>query len=329
VVKQIHAWRAIWVLAASVIVCSACADIWGFDDLRVGGDASLIDDENAGDSFGTQGGDTGNGDGAAEGGVTLTGDAQDSTLPEGSGDSSTDASPEANIDASNASQETSVDAGPFACPADATADAGQFLITSGASTTETSTAPLTLDFGDVPVGTVSQQVVTITNLSSTAVVVNIAGGAVAGGPPFGGGSGSCNGTTLAPCGSCQIVYTFTPTTSGATGDTAAITLNRVLYNLDLEGAGASPGSDASTEACGPPEVGGYSNICITNSSGTDDTIAALPGPCWCTPTCECLLAQASQLNYCQYAGSGLTPTGCTWVDGAGCNSTVLAVVTCE
>lgn len=245
----------------------------------------------------------------------------DSGVVDSGADVAIEAGGDASIDVQDAS-DASTDVGLAACPADATATAGQFLISYG-SVIAAVGAPVTLDFGDVPVGTTSQQPVTITNLGPTAAAPRIAGGGAD--APF-GSVGGCG--TLSACGSCQMVYSFTPTTSGSTGTMTSFTLDNVAFNVVLEGAGVSPGSDAFIPTCGPPQIGGYSNVCATNSSGTNSLIAALPGPCWCTPTCECLLAQAAQLNYCQYTGSG-TPTGCTWVDGSACNSTVLAVVTCQ
>src|SRR5258708_20707711 len=69
--------------------------------------------------------------------------------------------------------------------------------------------PTSLDFGAVQVGVISpSQTVTVTNIGPSPVVMSGAGGGV--GSPFSGFQ-SCQGNTLNPGDSCQMVYSFSPT----------------------------------------------------------------------------------------------------------------------
>src|SRR4051812_32778556 len=77
--------------------------------------------------------------------------------------------------------------------------------------------PVGLDFGNVQIGTTApSQVVTITNIASVPVVMSGAGGA----PPTGqfGGVQSCQGLTLAPDASCQMIFAFSPSAAGSLSD---------------------------------------------------------------------------------------------------------------
>src|SRR5258708_9651525 len=66
--------------------------------------------------------------------------------------------------------------------------------------------------GPVQVGsTAPNQTVTVTNIGASAVVMSGAGGGVS--SPFSGFQG-CQGKTLHPGASCQLVYSFTPTAPG-------------------------------------------------------------------------------------------------------------------
>jgi hypothetical protein len=88
---------------------------------------------------------------------------------------------------------------------------------TGVGTPRFSISPTSFDFGDVTVGTTSpQQVVTITNLGSTAITMSGAGG---GAGQF-GGSQDCQGLSIAAHKSCHMYYQFHPTAVGAaTGST--------------------------------------------------------------------------------------------------------------
>src|SRR5260370_9913268 len=103
----------------------------------------------------------------------------------------------------------------------------QFLIT-----------PTSLDFGQVPVGTVaSSQAVTVTNMGTSPVVMAGAGGGVS--SPFSGFQ-SCQGKTLNPAASCQMVYSFMATASGPASTNSIGDWNGQNFNIALSGTGRNP-----------------------------------------------------------------------------------------
>jgi hypothetical protein len=107
----------------------------------------------------------------------------------------------------------------------------QFLIT-----------PTAFDFGDVPVGTTSaQQLVTITNLGSTPVVMSGVGG---GGGLF-GGSQDCQGLTIAAGASCHMYYAFTPTVAGPQTGSTSGTWNGQPFSFAFSGNGTSTAAPPS------------------------------------------------------------------------------------
>src|SRR5258708_11451936 len=86
-----------------------------------------------------------------------------------------------------------------------------------------------LDFGAVQVGTTApSQTVTVTNIGPSPVVMSGAGGGV--GSPFSGFQ-SCQGNTLNPGASWQMVYSFSPTAPGpASADPISL---RTLPSLQI------------------------------------------------------------------------------------------------
>jgi hypothetical protein len=98
--------------------------------------------------------------------------------------------------------------------------------------------PIGLDFGEVQVGSTSdQQVAQVTNVGLLSVVMSGAGGAPGG--DF-NGSQDCQGTTLAPGESCQMFFTFSPSTAGTATATSAGTWNGQPYSIELRGTGVDP-----------------------------------------------------------------------------------------
>ncbi|HKB34425.1 MAG TPA: choice-of-anchor D domain-containing protein, partial [Candidatus Dormibacteraeota bacterium] len=96
-------------------------------------------------------------------------------------------------------------------------------------------SPTSLDFGPVHIGsTSSSQSVTVTNLGSSAVVMSGAGGGV--GSPFSGFQ-SCQGKTLNPGNTCQMVYAFSPTATGPASTTSSGDWNGQSFNIALQGIG--------------------------------------------------------------------------------------------
>ena len=107
------------------------------------------------------------------------------------------------------------------------APASQFLVT-----------PAGLDFGDVAIGTTStQQIVDITNIGASPVVMSGAGGA-----PGGDFTAvqNCQGNTLNPGESCQMFFTYTPSTVGPATAVSSGTWNGQPFSIDLMGVGVGP-----------------------------------------------------------------------------------------
>ncbi len=97
-----------------------------------------------------------------------------------------------------------------------------------------SVEPASLDFGNVQVGTTKELIVTVTNISSSSVYVNGAGGAVY--APFNAVQ-NCQHQTLPPGGTCQFFFDFSPTTVGPASATSSFTLNDEPFTVTLSGNG--------------------------------------------------------------------------------------------
>src|SRR5258708_14351492 len=92
--------------------------------------------------------------------------------------------------------------------------------------------------GPVQVGsTAPNQTVTVTNIGASAVVMSGAGGGVS--SPFSGFQG-CQGKTLSPGASCQMVYSFTPTAAGPASTTSSGDGNGQTFNITLTPNRVSP-----------------------------------------------------------------------------------------
>src|SRR5258708_33501753 len=81
------------------------------------------------------------------------------------------------------------------------------------------------------------QTVTVTNIGPSPVVMSGAGGGV--GSPFSGFQ-SCQGNTLNPGVSCQMVYSFSPTSPGAASTASTGDWNGQAFNISLTGRGLGP-----------------------------------------------------------------------------------------
>jgi hypothetical protein len=101
----------------------------------------------------------------------------------------------------------------------------QFLIT-----------PTRLEFGDVEVGQTSPgQQVTVTNVTSSPIVVSMAGG---GAGDFGGFQ-DCQGKTLQPADSCHITYQFTPPSAGPETGSTSGSINGQNFSFAFSGTGVA------------------------------------------------------------------------------------------
>ena len=139
------------------------------------------------------------------------------------------------------------------------------------------------DFGTVVVGsTASQQKVTITNVSTTTQLVNLAGG---GAGVFGGVNGC--GSTLAPGASCQISYAFTPTALGAASQSATLSVNGNPHTFSFTGSGITDITTADTLVISPRsfdfgnvptgETAPKQTVTITNVSTTTQPVSLAGG----------------------------------------------------
>jgi hypothetical protein len=110
----------------------------------------------------------------------------------------------------------------------------------------------TIDFGEVPVGTTANQVVTITNTGATPFgPINMFGGAPP--TPEFNASQNCQSQTLAPGGSCSITYTYSPTLAGTHADQSVFTISPTAsqsdgqdFNISLRGIGVDPGATTTS-----------------------------------------------------------------------------------
>jgi hypothetical protein len=94
--------------------------------------------------------------------------------------------------------------------------------------------PRALDFGYVPVGsTAAQQTITVTNVSGVSQVMSGSGG----GAGVFGGAQNCQGTTLAPGKSCQMLYAFSPAQVGSVSGSTNGTWNGQAFSLKFTGFG--------------------------------------------------------------------------------------------
>jgi Bacterial Ig-like domain (group 3) len=112
-------------------------------------------------------------------------------------------------------------------------------------------APTSHDCGAVAVGTTSPSMATvITNTSADPFgPLNIFGGAPS--PPF-NASQNCQGATLAPGGTCNVSYTFSPSAPGVVNDTSTFTVSATGdqaagedFTVALTGCGVVTGNECA------------------------------------------------------------------------------------
>ena len=93
------------------------------------------------------------------------------------------------------------------------------------------------DFGEVDLGSTSAfQMVDIYNVSTTARLINIAGGAAG----VFGGAQNCQGNTLNPGEHCFVEYAFTPTAAGLVDGTTNFSINGFSQTISFRGIGIDP-----------------------------------------------------------------------------------------
>ena len=99
--------------------------------------------------------------------------------------------------------------------------------------------PYSLDFGPVPVGSTSTQLVaTITNHDISTSITGWAGGGVS--APF-SASQNCNiAEGLTPGGSCHYFFTFSPTSAGSFSATSTSSDSFGGFSIQVQGTGVAP-----------------------------------------------------------------------------------------
>jgi hypothetical protein len=104
--------------------------------------------------------------------------------------------------------------------------------------------PFALEYGEVTVGTTSpQQTVNVINTGNDPVTMSGAGGAAG----LFGGVQDCQGTIVAPGGTCHIFYAFSPTAPGpVTGGTNG-SWNTVPFVLTMTGTGVGGVSEQTMD----------------------------------------------------------------------------------
>jgi hypothetical protein len=109
-----------------------------------------------------------------------------------------------------------------------------------------------INFGSVLIGAAAPpQAATVTNVSAFPIgPVQIAGGGLSP-PPF-GNSQNCQGVTLAPNGTCQVIYTFTPVALGPVSVANNFSLNGAPFTVAVSGIGTS--LQSLTKAFGSPGI---------------------------------------------------------------------------
>jgi hypothetical protein len=115
--------------------------------------------------------------------------------------------------------------------------AGLGLVDNIAPSTSTAPSlwvtPLVLDFGPVGVGETSDQLTVTINNAGNDTLTNFAGGGVF--PPF-TASQNCAGG-VAPGGTCQYFFAFSPTTTGIFSGTSNSSTNAGTFSIELRGEG--------------------------------------------------------------------------------------------
>lgn len=118
--------------------------------------------------------------------------------------------------------------------------------------------PVSIDFGDVPVGASPMVAVTVMNTAATPFgPINMFGGAPP--SPMFNASQNCQGTTLPAGGSCTISYTFNPTAPGTFTDTSSFTISDTAsqsggqdFDVSLRGNAIDPAATTTTSTTAPP-----------------------------------------------------------------------------
>jgi len=138
-------------------------------------------------------------------------------------------------------------------------------------------------FGSVNIGSNSTRTVTVSNIGTANLVIGSLNGLTA---PFSIVSNDCNGTSLAPSGSCSVSVRFTPTVTGTKNDILIIPSNdpdQPSYNFAVSGTGTTPAtpdiSVSGNGAFGSVNIGSNSTrtVSVSNIGTANLVIGSLNG----------------------------------------------------
>jgi hypothetical protein len=144
------------------------------------------------------------------------------------------------------------------------------VVVNPASAVDTDMAISTtaIDFGVVSIGSTAQVAVTLTNTGADPFgPINMFGGA----PPTNefNASQNCQATTLPSGGSCQVNYSFTPTTDGTFTDSSNFTVSETMSQADGEDFAVTLAGSTGTTA---------TTTTSTTAATTTTTVAGSPPP---------------------------------------------------
>lgn len=125
------------------------------------------------------------------------------------------------------------------------------------------------DFGEVDLGSTSAyQMVHIYNVSATARLINMAGGAAG----VFGGAQNCQGNTLNPGEHCFIEYAFTPTEAGLVEGTTNFSINGFSRTVSFRGIGTESSGAVPEPASWMMMVAGFGVVGAAKRSRQRRTI---------------------------------------------------------
>jgi hypothetical protein len=131
-------------------------------------------------------------------------------------------------------------------------------------------SPTALDFGEVPVGSVSRtDSVTVTNVGLGPVTMNGAGGNPGGSFT---GAQSCQGLTLPVGGKCYLIYNFIPSATGPATATSAGTWTGAPFSVTLNGTGIPTGSSPTALFLVSPTALDFGDVQVGTVSRTDSVL---------------------------------------------------------
>ena len=134
--------------------------------------------------------------------------------------------------------------------------------------------PTDVAFPDTAVGDTSSVPVVITNISSTSLTPNYAGGAPNDPTNF-GGSQNCAGVALSGGQSCQFTYTFTPTAPGPWTSSTTIDVDSESFAISLHGTGTD--SSTTTTTSSTSTTTSTTSPTTTTTTATSGSTSSTPG----------------------------------------------------